>query len=47
MEYLLIEILIVNLFKDLIVASIIVNVVVLIAYSTIGNNYVNKKKVYT
>ena len=41
---LLIEILIINLFKDLIVASIIVNVGVLIAYSTIGNNYVNKKR---
>lgn len=41
---LLIEIIIINLFKDLIVASIIVNVVVLIAYSTIGNNYVNKKR---
>lgn len=41
---LLIEILIINLFKDLIVASIIVNVGVLIAYSTIGNNYVNKEK---
>ena len=41
---LLIEIIIINLFKDLIVASIIVNVGVLIVYSTIGNNYVNKKR---